>query len=110
LPTSSGQFRLYFTSRYKRSKKVTVTDEGEARHAGECRWIVRERRADFARLEVHLIGAGRRHQIRAGLAHLGAPILGDALYGGPAARDGLLHLHAWRVELEGVVVECAPPW
>jgi 23S rRNA G2069 N7-methylase RlmK/C1962 C5-methylase RlmI len=40
---------------------------------------------------------GRTHQIRVGMAHLGAPLLGDPLYGGrPAPR---LFLHA--VELEG---------
>lgn len=41
---------------------------------------------------------GRRHQIRVHLASLGHPILGDALYGGPRANEGLM-LHAWR---EGV--------
>lgn len=39
--------------------------------------------------------SGRTHQIRATLAHLGAPILGDRLYGGaPAAR---VFLHAVRL-------------
>lgn len=40
---------------------------------------------------------GRTHQIRAHLASLGAPILGDEDYGGsPSAR---LWLHAWRLVL-----------
>jgi 23S rRNA-/tRNA-specific pseudouridylate synthase len=107
---SRGSFRLYFSSRYKRSKKVTVEDEGDARYEGRCEWRVISQTADAARLEVELIGPGRRHQIRAGLAHLGFPILGDALYGGPASRDGLLHLHASRVEFEEERVECGPPW
>lgn len=38
---------------------------------------------------------GRRHQIRVHAAHLGAPVVGDGLYGGPSWRGGLL-LHAWR--------------
>lgn len=43
---------------------------------------------------------GRMHQIRAHLAHCGAPIAGDALYGGPplAGLDGFF-LHASRIKL-----------
>lgn len=40
---------------------------------------------------------GRTHQIRVHLASLGAPILGDGLYGG--APSDQLWLHAWRLEL-----------
>lgn len=40
---------------------------------------------------------GRTHQIRAQLAHAGAPILGDAAYGG--APHGRLMLHAKQLEL-----------
>ena len=40
---------------------------------------------------------GRTHQIRVHLASLGAPILGDALYGGEPSDQ--LWLHAWKLEL-----------
>jgi len=40
---------------------------------------------------------GRTHQIRVHLARLGAPILGDTLYGGEASTK--LWLHAWKLEL-----------
>lgn len=40
---------------------------------------------------------GRTHQIRVHLAQLGAPIVGDGLYGG--VKDEQLWLHAWRLEL-----------
>ncbi len=40
---------------------------------------------------------GRTHQIRAHLASLGAPIVGDPTYGGPEADR--LYLHAWRIRL-----------
>ncbi len=43
---------------------------------------------------------GRRHQIRAHLAHAGLPIVGDELYGGgSAARAPRMMLHAWRLSL-----------
>ena len=44
------------------------------------------------------IHTGRTHQIRVHLAHLGNPLLGDALYGG--APSDRLWLHAWRLNLK----------
>jgi 23S rRNA pseudouridine1911/1915/1917 synthase len=44
------------------------------------------------------IHTGRTHQIRVHLAHLGRPVLGDALYGG--APSDRLWLHAWRLGLK----------
>lgn len=38
---------------------------------------------------------GRTHQLRVHFAALGAPILGDSLYGSPDARIGRQALHAW---------------
>jgi 23S rRNA-/tRNA-specific pseudouridylate synthase len=40
---------------------------------------------------------GRTHQIRVHLAHLGNPVIGDTLYGGPPS--GRLWLHAWKLQL-----------
>lgn len=60
---------------------------------------------EFSLLEIHLI-TGKTHQIRAHLAHLGHPIVGDYKYGVRAVNDrlkrsyGLSHqlLHAYRIE------------
>lgn len=49
---------------------------------------------------------GLRHQIRAQLAHLGFPILGDELYGGHSAQR--LFLHAFRYEWLDVIEDSKP--
>jgi 23S rRNA pseudouridine1911/1915/1917 synthase len=57
---------------------------------------------------------GRMHQVRAHLAHTGAPIAGDALYGGKplAALDGFF-LHAAKIKFpfgtETIEIEAPPP-
>jgi len=47
------------------------------------------------------IRRGFRHQVRAHLAHLGYPILGDPLYGAPVPPGHMerMYLHAVRIEL-----------
>jgi RluA family pseudouridine synthase len=57
---------------------------------------------------------GRTHQLRVHLAHLGHPILGDRLYGGP--EYARLLLHAWQLSFalpwkggERVEVTAEPP-
>jgi len=147
----SGEFRLFFTSRYKRSKKVTVRDAGDPRNEGRCRWRVLRcqlsspsgsksplgdkgagREGEFAEgelIEIQLLGPGRRHQIRAGLAFLGHPLVGDHLYGGqtppPSQREGATEwmqrgsnhqkdeaeffLHAWKLTVDGVETTAPMP-
>lgn len=108
---AEGRFRLHFESRYKRSSKVTVGEAGDAWSAGRCMWKVLRRGPGLHDLvQVELIGPGRRHQIRAGLAHVGHALAGDTLYGGsePAEGEGPA-LHAWRLELEGRAVQAPAP-
>ncbi len=75
----------------------------EYARAAETRYRVLERTARFALLELDAARAFR-HQIRAHLASLGAPLVGDALYGGPewpgAGERHALHASfvAWRGE------------
>jgi 23S rRNA (cytosine1962-C5)-methyltransferase len=56
-----------------------------------------ERRGERALLELSL-ETGRTHQARVQLAHAGAPIAGDALYGGTAAPRLMLHARSIAVE------------
>jgi 23S rRNA pseudouridine1911/1915/1917 synthase len=48
------------------------------------RWRVIARLSGYTLLEC-TTRTGRMHQVRVHLAHVGAPIVGDSLYGGPAA-------------------------
>lgn len=67
-------------------------------------------------LEVHLI-TGRSHQIRAHLASIGHPIIGDGKYGSPAVNEKWRKrcnirrqlLHAYRMELPDGRIFLAPP-
>lgn len=103
---ASGTFRLRFSSRYRRSAKVSVREDGEGQE-GVCRWRTLERGDVQRLLEIELVGPGRRHQIRAGFAHLGAPLRGDPLYGGDAAAR--LALHATRLVVDGMAIESPRP-
>lgn len=69
-------------------------------------------------LQVRLY-TGRTHQIRVHLSHIGHPVLGDALYGGPSKMPPFLTtrqmLHAWKLALphpvtgERMVFTATPP-
>lgn len=84
--------------------KVLVSANGGVRvdRAGVealTRVRVIERRSDRLLVEARPV-TGRKHQIRVHLASVGAPVVGDARYGGPSADSHRLMLHAERLELD----------
>ena len=60
-------------------EKMAVTSEGKGRHA-VTHWRLEEA-FDMAALVACRLETGRTHQIRVHLAHIGHPLLGDAVYG-----------------------------
>lgn len=64
-----------------------IARPGESGRAAALEWKLRSRAGDLALLEIRLL-TGFKHQIRAQLASLGRPILGDAKYGSPIPANG----------------------
>jgi 23S rRNA pseudouridine955/2504/2580 synthase len=83
-------------------EKMAIGEGQEAVALARCLEV----RGETSLLRVEL-KTGRTHQIRVQLSSRGLPIIGDAKYGGPPA-DRLM-LHAWRLELPGLVLECPAP-
>ncbi len=91
-------------------KKTRVLDED---HPDARRWtdvdaVSHDRDKDTSLVRC-LIMKGARHQIRAHLASLGHPILGDPLYGEGCEEDSL-RLHHERIEMPGFIATVACPW
>jgi 23S rRNA pseudouridine1911/1915/1917 synthase len=100
-----GALVLHLAVLRHRPAHVGVVEPGAGRsRRTELRWRTLRELADATLVEV-APRTGFLHQIRASLAHLGHPVLGDVAYG---ARPGLAPrhlLHASRVAFEEVVAE-----
>ena len=82
--------------------RVIVDPKGQAAHT---EWRVLG--SDGALTAIELTPrTGRTHQLRAHMAHLGCPILGDARYGGG---EGSMHLLARRLVLPNIAAEAPIP-
>lgn len=79
----NGEYHAFLT-RNKQTKKVTVTKSPISNESKNITTIFKtiETKKDFNLIECTLI-TGRTHQIRAHLAYLKSPILGDRKYGIP---------------------------
>lgn len=100
-----GLWTHHFTSSGVKGSKQKVSErEGELSTAGTLAVLKLSENQGKSLVLVNL-KTGLRHQIRAQLAHLGFPIVGDELYGG--IKGERLFLHALRYEWMDVVEDAS---
>lgn len=101
-PGEGGEIDIPIAHHPKNARKMiacALPDEAQRIKARPAltRYRVLERLGDFALVDVE-IPTGVMHQIRVHLAAVGAPVVGDALYGGPMLEGLARHfLHAARL-------------
>ena len=96
LPQPEGAIDLPIGRHPRNRKKMAVVEGGKP---ARTRYRVIEELPGAALLELDL-ETGRTHQIRVHLAHLGNPLVGDAVYGRAEASPGRQFLHASRLGFE----------
>jgi 23S rRNA pseudouridine1911/1915/1917 synthase len=97
-----GEVRRAIEPHPRSRRKVRVLAEGEASHRARAAVTAYRPRAVSSRatlLEVEIV-TGVMHQIRAHLAAIGHPVLGDLLYGGDPVPEGRHLLHAARLAFD----------
>jgi len=96
LPAGSGTLRHHL-AKSEDGKTALVSDTAfDGSKPAECDYQVLEKTEAGCRVEI-APKTGRFHQIRAQLAHIGCPVVGDTRYGGPAWLEHSVKLHASRL-------------
>ena len=94
---ASGTIRAPIGRHHIDRKKMAIVQPPRGRLAAsdyKVRRILTANGQPAALVECHLL-TGRTHQIRVHMKHLGYPILGDPLYGGPRPPERQM-LHSWK--------------
>lgn len=94
---SSGTITARLNTDPQRRDKMTIVPRGGKHAVTDYRIIDTDKAQRRQLIELHP-HTGRTHQLRVHLAHLGAPILGDRLYGDITSAERLL-LHAQQLVL-----------
>lgn len=96
-PEASIGVLSHWLKRDETGKKALVFDQEKPdTQPCESTYTLLETNGAQALLEIRP-RTGRFHQIRAQLAHIGCPIVGDVLYGGSFWREHEIKLHAHRL-------------
>lgn len=96
-----GSFTHHFKASGSKGSKQKVSDDSADLSTPGTMAVMKVCEKNGKSLLLINLKTGLRHQIRAQLAHLGFPILGDELYGG--VKSERLFLHALRYEWMNVV-------
>lgn len=104
----------HWLKRDETGKKALIYDKAiPETQPCESSYKVLETKGEEALLEIRP-STGRFHQIRAQLAHIGCPIVGDVLYGGQFWREHEIKLHAYRLTFthprSGAPMIIEAPW
>jgi RluA family pseudouridine synthase len=94
----TGIIEVRLAAHPQRRDMMTVVERGGQRAVTRYEIVDEKAGQQLVRLWPE---TGRTHQLRVHLAHLGAPILGDRLYGPRPGEDERLMLHACQIELPG---------
>lgn len=90
----------YLLKNEKQNKSYIVADQTQQSKLAQLRYKLVGESKSFFLIEIELL-TGRHHQIRAQLAFIGCPILGDLKYGDKRSNsDGSICLHAYMAAFE----------
>lgn len=109
-----GILRHWLEKNLLEKKAIVHTHPAKLSQEAVLDYTVLQRLPNGCLWEVHP-RTGRFHQIRAQLAAVGCPILGDILYGGEPCVPNAIALHAWKITFQDpdtgapVHLQAAPP-
>lgn len=99
-PAAESGTLVHWLKKDPDGRKAIVSDT-QTRGTQHCKleYKVLEMKEKNWLLEIHP-ATGRFHQIRAQMAHIGCPIVGDTLYGGHSWKENQIKLHALQLKFK----------
>jgi len=113
--TLEGTLKNWLAKDETGKKSAIREKEGRGAQKAELSYTTLTANGPGTLLEVQPL-TGRFHQIRAQLAHIGCPVVGDVLYGAKPWREHEIKLHACRLTFrhpksgEMMTLECPAEW
>ena len=96
-PKDSDTLKHWFAKDNTAMKAIVKDQKFQLSAEAILEYQIREKLQGKYLLEINLL-TGKYHQIRAQLAHIGCPVIGDLKYGSKTPlKDQTIALHAWRI-------------